>query len=48
MFVLLDGNMKMEKFVISKYTFFFNNKKIDYIYNFCLVIYFLEIIFIYL
>lgn len=40
--VPLDGNMKMEKFAISKYTPLLNNKKIDYIHNFCLVVHSLE------
>lgn len=42
--VPLDGNMKMEKFAISKYTPLLNNKKIDYIHNFCLVVHSLETI----
>lgn len=32
----------MEKFAISKYTPLLNNKKIDYIHNFCLVVHSLE------
>lgn len=38
----------MEKFAISKYTPLLNNKKFDYIHNFCLVVHSLETILIYL
>lgn len=45
--VPLDGNMRMEKFAISKYTPLLINKKIDYIHNFFLVVHSLETILTY-